>query len=210
MFLIEKVLREDGRILMFTEILMFMKIMLAVLSVIFFTMGTLMLRKKPVFIKGYQMTLLLGICYLPALSPVSVLRGDFNFIGLLFLALFVFLIFVLKKSFGDYTIYNAEENQLYESIFTALEEQGVEYKEARGKIILPSLNSEIKINVNSTFKVANIHIGLKKNKDLSQNLVNRVKNILAKEKIEKVSLSGVVYIFGSLFLIALFIWLITF
>lgn len=189
---------------------MFMKIMLAVLSVIFFTMGTLMLRKKPVFIKGYQMTLLLGICYLPTLFTVPVLRGHFNFMRLLFLALFVFLIFVLKKSFGDYTIYNAQENQLYESIFIALEEQGVEYKETRGKIILPSLNSEIKINVNSTFKVANIHIGLKKNKDLYQNLVNRIKSILAKEKMEKVSLGGIVYIIGSLFLITFFIWLITF
>lgn len=37
-------------------------------------------------------------------------------------------------------------NLLYESLFEALETENIEYEEKRGEIILPSLDSKIKIS----------------------------------------------------------------
>lgn len=194
--------------------LVVMEILIGVIAVIFFGLGVVILRKKPVFINGYLMTAILGICYLPVAAGQfirPILRGDFDFgrdwIGLLFVAFFILLIFVYKKSFGDYLIYNVEEELLYESIFTALKEQGIEYEDKRGKIILPALGGEIKISIHSIFKTANLHLRFKEKKEISSNLIQRLKNILSEKKMKKVPLSGIVYIACSIFLMMVAVFL---
>lgn len=187
-----------------------MEIMLGVISAIFFVLGIMMLKRKTIFIKGYLMTGVLGLCYLPMVLTnfiTPMLRGYFNFTGLLFAGFYIFLIFILQKSYGDYILFNIEEDLLYEAIFTALEEEGMEYEDKRGKIILPSLDSEIKISIHAIFTTANIHLRFKKNKGVSEKIINRVKNILSNKTIKKVPLSGIVYIACSVFLMMFLIWM---
>ncbi|SHK37640.1 hypothetical protein [Paramaledivibacter caminithermalis] len=191
----------------------FIKIIIGVVAIIILSLGIMMLRKKPIFIKGYLMTILLGTCYFPTLM-LNFIRpifwGDFDPIGLLFVALFIFLIFVLKKSFGDYMIFNIEEDILYEALFTALKEEGIEYEDKRGKIIIPYLSSEIKISTHSIFTTANVHLRFKDNKEISMRIIDRVKNILSRKTMDKVPLNAIVYIACSIFLIILLIWMISF
>lgn len=187
----------------------FTKIIIGVVAVMILGLGIMILRKKPIFINGYLMTGLLGLCYFPTLVR-PFLWGEFDFINLLFIALFIFLIFVLKKSFGDYMIFNVEEDLLYETLFTALKEEGIEYEDKRGKIILPLLGSEIKISIHSIFTTANIHLRVKNNKELSKKLIARVKNILSRTTMNKIPLSGIVYTACGIFLIVLLVWMISF
>lgn len=185
------------------------KVIIGVVAIIILGLGIMILRKKPIFISGYLMTGLLGLCYFPTLLR-PIFWGDMDFIALLFVALFIFIIFVLKKSFGDYMIFNVEEDLIYDVLFTALKEEGIEYEDKRGKIILPLLDSEIKISIHSIFTTANIHLRLKNNKDISKKLIDRVKNILSEKTLDKISLSGIIYIACGIFLIMTLVWMMSF
>lgn len=193
-----------------------MEILMGVVAFLFFTLGVVVLRKKVVFINGYLMTAVLGVCYLPIVIGQfirPILRGNFDlstdWISLLFVAFFILLIFVYKKSFGDCSIFNVEEDMLYESIFIVLEEQGITYEDKRGKISLPTLNGEIKISIHSIYKTANLHLRLKENNEVTSDIIHGLKNILSEKKMKKIPITGIVYIACSIFLmlVLIFFWI---
>ncbi|WFD09425.1 hypothetical protein [Tepidibacter hydrothermalis] len=176
------------------------KIILALLSIFCLSLGILILRKKPIVIKGYIFTLFITLCYLPML--INPFIYDFlSPYSLVNCAFIIFLIFIFKKSFGSITIYNINEDLLYESLSEALEKENVEYEEKRGEILLPSLDSKIKISFHPVASTANVHINLKKDKFLYNQIIKNLKQVLSDKKVDHFLLSAITNIACSVFLI---------
>lgn len=180
--------------------LIFSKIILFLLSIFCLSLGVLILRKKPIVIKGYIFTMFIALCYLPMLINPFIygFSGAYSLVNFAFIIL---LIFIFKKSFGSITIYNINEDLLYESLFEALETENIEYEEKRGEIILPSLDSKIKISFHPVASTANVHINLRKDKFLYNQIIKNLKEVLSNKKVDRFLLSAITNIACSVFLI---------
>lgn len=180
--------------------LIFSKIILALLSIFSLSLGILILRKKPIVIKGYIFTLIIALCYLPMLITPFIYEfsSPYSLVNFIFI---IFLIFIFKKSFGSITIYNINEDLLYESLFEALEKENIEYEEKRGEIILPSLDSKIKISFHPVASTANVHLKFKKDKFLHNQVIIHLKEVLSDKKVDRFLLSAITNIACSIFLI---------
>lgn len=180
----------------------------AIVGLSLLVLGILILRRKPVIVRGYMLTVLLAICFLPMLcGPVwMVVAGPFGIanigIALLLILMYAVLVFVFSKSFGNLMLFNVDEDLVYESLYGVLDERGIEYEERRGRIIMPSSDSAIRISTQGVFATAIIHFHNRGESGVAAEVTRALKQSLAKRSLGKFPYVGLLYLAFGLFMVA--------
>jgi len=149
-------------ILLSANMIISLSIIIGLLALGLLILGIQISRRRVVVLSGQLMTLFLAICFLP--TPIRVifemLEHGFDlahdWIGFVPLFMLVLVIAIAARSFGRLTIFNIEEDVLYEALQGILSELGIQHQEKRGTILLPTMNGEIKLSTHAVFKSANL------------------------------------------------------
>lgn len=183
-----------------------------IFGIFFVYMSFLILRKRPIIIKsqifiipffGFLIFILILLIFVYILQFLSTVTSFYSntWLSFLLIPLIIFLILTSKKLFGDFMLNNIEEDTLYDSIFETLKKENIQYEEKRGKILLPSLKSEIKINIQSNFNTGILYFNLK-DKKIRNTIYNNLKQILINKTFNKFPIIGLFFLMSGIIILA--------
>ncbi|BDU49654.1 hypothetical protein [Haliovirga abyssi] len=191
---------------------MFFFFILLGMSFFFLILGVYLLRKKPLIAKGGVFVSIVSLCFFPTVIKNIIESYEyggvyFKIIGLVFILFYIWLIFILIKSYGDIVVFNSKEEELYKSVYNSLENLGIEFEENRGKIISNQNKIELKLNHSSFFKITNLYI--KSDEKFKNVFSSEIKKEMKDIRLSKISPGSVTYIIGGVFLITILtLWII--
>jgi hypothetical protein len=92
---------------------------------------------------------------------------------ILSIGMYAIMIWFTMKSLGNLSIYNTDEDAVYEVVVAVLNELRLPYEEKRGKLLLTDINSTIQLNFQTPFKTATVYLHKIKDKNIRSQIGQR-------------------------------------
>lgn len=169
-------------------------------------LGIRMMKRKVVIVKRNFMAWLVCLYFLPYVIftvPCVFIAGfdpGIDWMGPFFVLTLVLVILIAKKFAGSLLLINIEEDTLYETIRRVLKTRNVVFEEKRGRILLPSLSLEIKLNCHSSSKSATMDFVSRGANKFDKDILNDLIHNLTEKGFNKFPVFGLVYIVSSVYL----------
>lgn len=171
-------------------------------------LGGKIVSRRPVLITSKTMFAFMFLACIPIFVAffLRVVHPDFDFstqwMHLLMAPMYALFLIFIRKAFGDVILFNVDEDLVYDSIQKTLDEVNIPYEEKRGRILIPSLNSDVRLACHAPFKNANIFFNMKEAAAEKKTILNSFEKCLDRNPISGLPWIGILYIILAFFLFA--------
>ena len=179
---------------------------LVAMGLAFLVFGILLMSKELMVVTGRQMMWILVIGMLPAMvwPVISVVKSSAEMPGSLVMLgvplMYIAMLAFLRKAMGNLVLFNVSEDTVYESVMAALKEQGVPFEEKRGRLLVPSMDSDVRINTQGNMGTAVVILspGLRR---VRAELHRSIRRSLSGRRFDGFPTVGVAYVILAVFLL---------
>lgn len=168
-------------------------------SVAMLALGVRLLSRRAMVVRSQVMLGFMALLFLPQLIRVTVLLfSEPGHLGAWLLALaslvIWFVVFLLlRRAFGRVTLWNVDEETVYNALDRVLNDRGIGHREHRSQILLDDHDAVVKVNIQGTVHTGTLAVEGKDSKVLAPQLFPALSAALGGTKSGRRSTVGIAY-----------------